>query len=217
MPTWTNIVCRAAYHGIHGHYREDETFQFGQGRARRAHLQQDPELKKSRQGVAARRLGEHARATTPEQDVWRFEAQLRRERCCKSFGCPTAERCVSTRLPALLGSMLSTGAACASRRARTEPLAGSTRAGSSSPRRRSPAEPLAARRTSSDAWPTTDATVRQVRGLRCLRAGADSAESTSFEARLRAASGDRSRSYLEARGPDFDAAGAATRRAERTG
>ena len=98
-----NIVCRAAYHGTHGHYRRDETFQFGEGALVVRIYNKTKELKKSRKVWLA---DAWARCPDydPARDVWRFEAQLRREGL-QSFGVKHPDDALDS-LPALLGSML---------------------------------------------------------------------------------------------------------------
>lgn len=98
-----NIVCRAAYQATHGHHRVDETFQFGQDVLMVRIYNKLKELGKSGKWWLLDAWA-HAEGYDAGADVWRFEAQLRREGI-QSFGVKTPDE-VLDGLPDLLGSML---------------------------------------------------------------------------------------------------------------
>ena len=98
-----NVVCRAAYEGVHGHYGKRETFQFGQANLVVRIYNKAEELKKSGK-VWLRDAWATCPDYDPARDVWRFEAQLRREGL-QSFGVRQPAHALES-LPALLASML---------------------------------------------------------------------------------------------------------------
>lgn len=99
-----NIVCRATYTATHGHHGVEETYQFGQD-ALVVRI-----YNKTRQLPTVGKFwlfDAWAQSTGFDEgrDVWRFEAQMRREGV-QSFGVRSPDEVLEA-LPELLGSMLS--------------------------------------------------------------------------------------------------------------
>ncbi len=98
-----NIVCRASYHGEHGHNGQTETYQFGSDALVVRIYNKTKELQKSNKLYLVGEWSD-AKHYDPERDVWRFETQLRRQGL-QSFGVKEPDAVLEA-LPELLGSML---------------------------------------------------------------------------------------------------------------
>lgn len=98
-----NVVCRASYHGLHGHHGVDETFHRGSDALQVRVYNKTRELPKSGKWYLVDAWSQTP-GYDPDADVWRFEAQLRREGI-QSFGVKSPDEVLDA-LPHLLGSML---------------------------------------------------------------------------------------------------------------
>jgi hypothetical protein len=98
-----NVSCRATYRGRHGTADSVQTFQFGRDQLVARIYNKTEELKKSGK-LWLREAWGQSDGFDPAEDVWRFEAQLRRDGL-RSFDCRTVEETFAN-LSGLFGSML---------------------------------------------------------------------------------------------------------------